>query len=88
VTVTLEEELIQLVRSIQQRKCESQHIELKKAADGTPKRLYNKYSSFSNQRVAGLFFFACMTPMIFQLAQFTTHKICKKLLSKLNKRYR
>jgi len=42
----LEEELIQLVRTIQQQRCEKQHIELKKAAEGAPTWLYSTLSIF------------------------------------------
>jgi len=52
-----EEELIQLVITVRQRKCEFQHIEVKKAANGTPKRLYDTFSSFSNQRGGGIILF-------------------------------
>ena len=53
----LEEELIQLVRKIQQQRCEKQHIELKKAAGGAPTRLYSTLSSFSNQHNGGTIIF-------------------------------
>ena len=53
----LEEELIQLVYKISSEKCEKQHIELKKASGGTPSRLYDTFSSFSNQTGGGIIIF-------------------------------
>ncbi len=51
------EDLVNLVREIQRTKCEGQHIELKKAGKGTPKRLYDSFSSFSNQNGGGIIIF-------------------------------
>ena len=53
----LEEELLQLVKKITSEKCEKQHIELKKAAGGTPSKLYDTLSSFSNQLDGGIIIF-------------------------------
>ena len=53
----LEEELQQLVKKITSEKCEKQHIELKKAAVGTPTKLYDTLSSFSNQHDGGIIIF-------------------------------
>lgn len=53
----LEEELVQLVKKIISEKCEKQHIELKKAAGGTPSKLYDALSSFSNQLDGGIIIF-------------------------------
>ena len=53
----LEEELIQLVKKITSQKCEKQHIELKKALGGTPTKLYDTLSSFSNQISGGIIVF-------------------------------
>lgn len=39
------------------QKCEKQHIEIKKAAKGTPERLYDTLSSFSNQIGGGIIVF-------------------------------
>ncbi len=50
-------ELEKLVGRIVRQKCEHQNIELKKAADGTPKRLYDTLSSFSNQSGGGIIIF-------------------------------
>ncbi|MGN1318218.1 MAG: ATP-binding protein [Lachnospirales bacterium] len=44
----LESELISLVKSIQEQKCESNYIEIKSANKGCPK-VYDTFSSFSNQ---------------------------------------
>ncbi len=53
----LEEELVQLVKKIISEKCEKQHIELKKASGGTPSKLYDTLSSFSNQIGGGIIIF-------------------------------
>lgn len=53
----LEEELVQLVEKITSEKCEKQHIELKKALGGTPTKLYDTLSSFSNQFGGGIIVF-------------------------------
>ncbi|NQT60168.1 MAG: putative DNA binding domain-containing protein [Bacteroidetes bacterium] len=53
----LEIELIRLVKKITSEKCEKQNIELKKAAGGTPSKLYGTLSSFSNQHNGGIIIF-------------------------------
>ncbi|HCS11664.1 MAG: ATP-binding protein [Tissierellia bacterium] len=53
----LEEELVQLVNKITTEKCEKQYIEIKKASGGTPSRLYDTLSSFSNQIGGGIIIF-------------------------------
>ncbi len=53
----LEDELVQLVKKITSEKCEKQHIELKKALGGTPTKLYDTLSSFSNQTGGGIIVF-------------------------------
>ncbi len=53
----LEEELVQLIKKITSEKCESQHIEIKKALKGTPSKLYDTLSSFSNQLGGGVIVF-------------------------------
>ena len=53
----LEQELLQLVKTVTSEKCEKQHIELKKAAGGTPSKLYDTLSSFSNQLNGGIIIF-------------------------------
>lgn len=53
----ISEELIELVLDIQRKRCETQHLELKKANKGCPKRLYNTLSSFSNQLGGGIIVF-------------------------------
>ena len=50
-------ELEQLVRDIVRQRCERQNIELKRAARGTPERLYDTLSSFSNQAGGGIILF-------------------------------
>ncbi|MFA5446883.1 MAG: ATP-binding protein [Sphaerochaeta sp.] len=53
----LEEELIQLVKAIQQQRCEKQYIEVKSAVGGIPTKLYPTLSSFSNQEHGGTIVF-------------------------------
>lgn len=53
----LEEELNQIVKNIVSKKCEMQHIEIKKALGGAPTRLYDTLSSFSNQVGGGIIIF-------------------------------
>lgn len=50
-------ELEQLVRDVIKQRCERQNIELKRAAKGTPERLYDTLSSFSNQTGGGIILF-------------------------------
>lgn len=50
-------ELEQLVRDIVRQRCERQNIELKRATKGTPERLYDTLSSFSNQTGGGIILF-------------------------------
>ena len=49
--------LIDLVQKIRRDQCESQTIEVKAASQGTPKRLYDTLSSFSNQDEGGIIIF-------------------------------
>lgn len=53
----LPEELTSLVRKVCKQKSEEQAIELKAANKGTPKRLYDTLSSFSNQDQGGTIIF-------------------------------
>ncbi len=53
----LSEELNELISGIISQKCERQNIELKKAASGTPEKLYDTLSSFSNQYGGGTIIF-------------------------------
>ncbi|MEI6578599.1 MAG: ATP-binding protein [Eubacteriales bacterium] len=64
----LQEELVDLVLDIVNLKCERQNIELKKASGGTPERLYNTLSSFSNQNGGGI--------IIFGIDEDDGYKIC------------
>ena len=52
-----EEELVNLVRKIQRRKTEFQTVELKSAAEGFPRRIYDTLSAFSNQDDGGTIIF-------------------------------
>lgn len=51
------EELLEKLKLIQNIKCETQNLELKSAAKGCPKHLYDTLSSFSNQDDGGLIVF-------------------------------
>lgn len=51
------EELDSIIKKIVSNKSELQHIELKKAKDGTPEKLFDTLSSFSNQYGGGIIIF-------------------------------
>ena len=51
------EELLDLLNEIQERKCETQVLEIKAAQHGCPKRLYDTLSGFSNQDEGGIIIF-------------------------------
>ena len=53
----LEEDLVKLANTIRKRKAEWQTTEVKTAAKGCPKRLYDTLSSFSNQDSGGVIVF-------------------------------
>lgn len=50
-------DLLELVKKVQELKCESQILELKAANLGCPKKLYDTLSSFSNQDDGGVILF-------------------------------
>lgn len=51
------DELFEKLKEIQQLKCETQNLEIKRAKKGCPKRLYDTLSSFSNQDEGGVIIF-------------------------------
>ena len=53
----LEKEFLSLVEKLQQTKSEDQTLEVKRALEGCPKRLYDSLSSFSNQDTGGIIIF-------------------------------
>ncbi len=53
----LPEELNALIDKILKNKCELQYVEIKKAGSGTPERLYDTLSAFSNQYGGGIVIF-------------------------------
>ncbi len=53
----VQEEIIVLVKKIQEDRCESNFLELKKASGGCPNKLYDTFSSFSNQDEGGVIAF-------------------------------
>lgn len=52
-----EKDLIELIDTIKRQKCEKQYVETKKALGGTTKKLYDTFSSFSNQNNGGTIVF-------------------------------
>ena len=52
-----EQELVRLVDWLLKHKCETQHLEVKKAEGGAPEKLYDTLSSFSNQDEGGIILF-------------------------------
>ena len=53
----LPEELNTMIEQVLSNKCELQYVELKKAGKGTPEKLYDTLSSFSNQYGGGTIIF-------------------------------
>lgn len=53
----LESEIKELLLKIQRRECEEQTVEVKSAHHGCPERLYDTFSSFSNQDDGGIIVF-------------------------------
>ncbi|MDR3185494.1 MAG: putative DNA binding domain-containing protein [Christensenellaceae bacterium] len=51
------EALLDLIKKVQIERCETQTIEIKAAREGTPKKLYDTLSSFSNQDNGGVIIF-------------------------------
>ncbi|MBR4979372.1 MAG: putative DNA binding domain-containing protein, partial [Clostridia bacterium] len=52
-----EKDLIDLIDEIKRQKCEKQYVEVKKTLGGTTKKLYDTFSSFSNQNGGGVILF-------------------------------
>ena len=50
-------DLLQLLEKIQVQRSESSTLEIKSAQGGTPEKLYDTLSSFSNQDDGGIFLF-------------------------------
>ena len=73
----LPEELNRLVDRIVHHRCEMQNVELKKAEKGTPERLYDTLSGFSNQSGGGVIVFGIDEKNDLQSSVFTMHRICK-----------
>ena len=51
------ENLQNLIQTVINNKFETQHIEIKTAYDGVPKKLYDTLSAFSNQSNGGIIIF-------------------------------
>ncbi len=81
------EEMIILVKKIQSYNCEFQDVEVKSAEKGTPTRLYDTLSSFSNQDGGGVIVFGLDENRAFKVvgvydAQDLQHKVaqqCKQM---------
>ncbi len=56
-TKMTQDDFLDKLKEIQKQKCETQILELKSAAEGCPKRLYDTLSSFSNQDDGGTIVF-------------------------------
>lgn len=69
-------ELLDLVDSVRKNKAESNFLELKKAHLGSPKRLYDTLSSFSNQDGGGVILLDWMKTMTLKQLVSTILKIC------------
>ena len=77
----LDQEFIRLVDRIQARKCEEQTIEVKTAARGCPERLYDTFSSFSNQDEGGVIVFGLDEKQGFQkVGVYDAQDLQKKLI--------
>ena len=77
----LDQEFIGLVDRIQARKCEEQAIEVKAAARGCPERLYDTFSSFSNQDEGGVIVFGLDEKQGFQkVGVYDAQDLQKKLM--------
>lgn len=77
----LDQEFHQLVDRIQSRKCEEQIIEVKAAAKGCPERLYDTFSSFSNQDEGGVIVFGLDERQNFQkVGVYDAQDLQKKLM--------
>ena len=53
----IREELELLISEVQKRQCEFDHVEVKAARHGTPKRLYEPMSAFGNRTGGGVILF-------------------------------
>jgi len=51
------DEFKSLLAEVRRMKCETQTLEIKKAKEGSPTRLYDTISSFSNQEEGGIILF-------------------------------
>ena len=56
-TTMTPEELRQLIQEVQRRQSETDHVEVKAARGGTPRRLYEPVSAFANRTDGGVILF-------------------------------
>lgn len=77
----MQQEFDALVDKIQRQQCEQQTIEVKSAAGGCPERLYDTYSSFSNQDEGGILVFGLDEKQGFQkVGVYDAQDLQKKLM--------
>lgn len=74
----LEEELVALVRKVQERRSEFQNVELKASNGGFPKRIYDTLSSFSNQDNGGTIIFGVAEKADFEVVGVYDIRDCQK----------
>ena len=84
-----EEALFDLVKKVQRTKAEGQTIELKAAHIGTPKRLFDTLSSFSNQDSGGIILFGIDESADFAtVGVYDAHDLQKKVNWRQGDRFR
>ncbi len=77
----LYEEFAKLLERIETRRCEEQTLEIKAAAKGCPERLYDTFSSFSNQDEGGIIVFGIDEKQNFQkVGIYDAQDLQKKLM--------
>lgn len=79
------EELIELAQKVQRHRAEAQTVEVKAAAKGCPKRLYDTLSSFSNQDSGGVLLFGLDETQEFQtVGIYNLQDLLKKVTEQCN----
>lgn len=77
----IEEELKELIHTIQRRGCEWQTMEVKSAHRGCPERLYDTISAFSNQDSGGIMIFGLDEKAHFsKVGVYDAHALQKKVM--------
>lgn len=79
------DELVELAQKVQHHLAEAQTVEVKAAAMGCPKRLYDTLSSFSNQDSGGILLFGLDETKDFQtVGVYDLHDLQKKVTEQCN----